>query len=277
MEELWALWRDLVIGGDGDPLFPGDPVRSCFHTLLQEGSRLVKEWGGGGLDERASPATDEEVVALLKRSLAFIRGLRSAAPPRDRFLGMFFSPPVIMRERRDFNCVGASVLGMASLIQANLSWYCALAPNHVLLVVRLPSTRWCYVDFANGVVEVVSCKELELEEGGTALCLEQRIGFFRTIVALPPEYLVHGVLGNCLTIKRLATEKEFFVPGYEKESELARVYYDRYKDTFDALDFYGMCRPLFPLADCMQSSVMKRETKIVHEFMEAEGAYHSDE
>lgn len=266
MEGIRRLWLDFVVQEDSGTA--EDIFHWCYKTLLIEGRKLAAEWG---YQELGGPSeTDEQVLALLERARFFVQSFLKAAPPRDRYLGMFFSPPVIMRERRDFNCVGGTILGLSMLMEAELDWRYVIAPNHVLALVRLPSHRWCYVDFINNVVKTVEGKVTERSEGSLVFSLKERLGFLKTLLALPKEYIVHGVLGNLLTIKRLGTEADFFVPGYERETELGREYYRRFRSSLDGIDFYEIA--LFPLTKELQCEVLREEFEVVRSLMHGEGA-----
>lgn len=179
--------------------------------LLQETDNLLEEWhvlANESLIEKIQQEEDKTKKAKLE--LDYIKQIHQQI---DQLVQGFDhseskstkwdSWPDRMRENKEFNCVGAMLLGSALLEKAGIQQFTGNPPSHVVNIVHLSNDDWWFVDFMNGKNNVQQIKPIEREIAGhRVLEINHPTIDYRLIPITPKEEIGTYIIGNLATLQR---------------------------------------------------------------------------
>ena len=144
--------------------------------------------------------------------------------------------PKRMRKTKEFNCVGATLLGINFLEKGGIKSYYGNPAGHVINIAKLSNGEWWYVDFRNGKQNII---RIEPEETFLADVLVLKINHpsidYRLIPIYENSEAVCSILSNLASLKRTAENKN--IPDENIENKEAKEYLEKYKSNFEKTDF----------------------------------------
>ena len=144
--------------------------------------------------------------------------------------------PKRMRETKEFNCVGAALLGINFLEKGGIKSYYGNPAGHVINIAKLSNGEWWYVDFRNGKQNII---RIEPEETFLADVLVLKINHLSIDYKLIPIYenseAACSILSNLASLKSAAENKN--IPDENIENKEAKEYLEKYKSNFEKTDF----------------------------------------
>ena len=144
--------------------------------------------------------------------------------------------PKRMRETKEFNCVGATLLGINLLEKGGIKSYYGNPGGHVVNIAKLSNGEWWYVDFRNGKQNII---RIEPEETFLADVLVLKINHLSIDYKLIPIYenseAACSILSNLASLKSAAENKN--IPDENIENKEAKEYLEKYKSNFEKTDF----------------------------------------
>ena len=144
--------------------------------------------------------------------------------------------PKRMRETKEFNCVGATLLGINFLEKSGIKSYYGNPAGHVINIAKLSNGEWWYVDFRNGKQNII---RIEPEETFLADVLVLKINHLSIDYKLIPIYenseAACSILSNLASLKSAAENKN--IPDENIENKEAKEYLEKYKSNFEKTDF----------------------------------------
>ena len=144
--------------------------------------------------------------------------------------------PKRMRETKEFNCVGATLLGINFLEKSGIKSYYGNPGGHVVNIAKLSNGEWWYVDFRNGKQNII---RIEPEETFLADVLVLKINHLSIDYKLIPIYenseAACSILSNLASLKSAAENKN--IPDENIENKEAKEYLEKYKSNFEKTDF----------------------------------------
>ena len=136
--------------------------------------------------------------------------------------------PKRMRETKEFNCVGATLLGINFLEKSGIKSYYGNPGGHVVNIAKLSNGEWWYVDFRNGKQNII---RIEPEETFLADVLVLKINHLSIDYKLIPIYenseAACSILSNLASLKSAAENKN--IPDENIENKEAKEYLEKYK------------------------------------------------
>ena len=146
------------------------------------------------------------------------------------------SLPKRMRETKEFNCVGATLLGINFLEKGGIKSYYGNPVGHVINIAKLSNGEWWYVDFRNGKQNII---KIEPEETSLADVPVLRINHpsidYRLIPIYENSEAACSILSNLSSLKR--TAEDLNIPNEDIEKKEAKEYLEKYKENFKKTDF----------------------------------------
>jgi len=153
--------------------------------------------------------------------------------------------PKRMRKTKEFNCVGATLLGINFLEKGGIKSYYGNPAGHVINIAKLSNGEWWYVDFRNGKQNII---RIEPEETSLADVLVLKINHpsidYRLIPIYENSEAVCSILSNLASLKRTAENKN--IPDENTEKKEAKEYLEKYKSNFEKTDFSLFHQTLYP-------------------------------
>ena len=153
--------------------------------------------------------------------------------------------PKRMRKTKEFNCVGATLLGINFLEKGGIKSYYGNPAGHVINIAKLSNGEWWYVDFRNGKQNII---KIEPEETSLADVLVLKINHpsidYRLIPIYENSEAVCSILSNLASLKRTAENKN--IPDENTEKKEAKEYLEKYKSNFEKTDFSLFHQTLYP-------------------------------
>ena len=144
--------------------------------------------------------------------------------------------PKRMRKTKEFNCVGATLLGINFLEKGGIKSYYGNPAGHVINIAKLSNGEWWYVDFRNGKQNII---RIEPEETFLADVLVLKINHLSIDYKLIPIYenseAACSILSNLASLKSAAENKN--IPDENIENKEAKEYLEKYKSNFEKTDF----------------------------------------
>lgn len=153
--------------------------------------------------------------------------------------------PKRMRETKEFNCVGATLLGINFLEKGAIKSYYGNPAGHVLNIARLSNGDWWYVDFRNGKNSVIKIEPEETSLVDTpVLKINHPSIDYKLIPLYDKSEAPCSILSNLASLKRKIKYKN--IPDKNIERKEEREYLQRYDDNFKKADFSTFHQSLYP-------------------------------
>jgi len=276
-KKLAGVWRELVLGNNKDT--PEQAMESdealkewMFQSLMAQADQLVDEWGlmpDAKLVEQMQSETDVTKKAELEAQL-----LKQIQQNFADYIANFDhsgqkgtkwdSWPAIMKQSKEFNCVGTTLLSSSILRRLGITYFDANPIHHSVNVAQLADGQYWYVDFLNGKSQVKPVEITEDEIGGAKVWrLKDDVIDYQIIKVSQPEQIIAAVIGNFNSLQHEAQEP---TKQSDPDQVQAKQYYQEHEDTFTTVNFYDVSNHLFPLAeDYYSSAEYQQEEKRIKE------------
>ncbi|MFA5013395.1 MAG: hypothetical protein WC520_02405 [Candidatus Paceibacterota bacterium] len=257
-------------------LGPEEFKKELYREVIDNIDDLIAEWG-------LEP--DQDLIELIRktedkeeRSALELEYIKREHMKIDEITKNFKkskstrwdSWPKRMKETQEFNCVGATLLGISQLNRGGIRSYFGSPYGHAVNIARLSNDDWWYVDFRNGKR---SMNKIEPEETFVDNIKVLKINnpniAYRLIPIFDNSEIVGPIIGNLATLESEAKDPR--VPDERMEKREAQAYLEKYKDNFQKIDFKAVQKSLFPnVANMEETEEMKREEERIFSLMDFE-------
>jgi hypothetical protein len=150
-----------------------------------------------------------------------------------------------MRETKEFNCVGATLLGVYLLEKGGIKSQYGNPHGHVINIAKLSNGEWWYVDFRNGKQNIIKLEPEETEVSAVpTLKINQANIDYRIIPLYDNSEAAGSVLGNLSSLKHEAEDESTSDEDIEKRE--AKEYLKKYGQNFQEADFSLLHQSLYP-------------------------------
>ena len=177
---LADIWTKVVINDDVSPAdiekMTAEEIRKwLFDSLMHDTNSLAEEWGLA-IDrdlidkiQGAAPGAEREALEVdyFRKAHAKVDVLAKNFFRSPEKSTKWDSWPKKMRETREFNCVGATLLGIRALRESGIENYIGTPYGHIVNIVKTSTGNWFYVDFRNGERNVLKIDPEVVMIGGT--------------------------------------------------------------------------------------------------------------
>ena len=257
-KDLSNAWIEMVVDNTTMPENIKDMEQSeikkwLFSSLMEDTEKLSKEFGleaDVGLVKEIRNADSTEEKSVLE--LEYIKKVHEQV---DRIVQHFDrsgnrsikwnSWPKIIRETKEFNCVGATLLGINMLNKGGIKAYYGNPHGHALNITKLSNNEWWYVDFYSGKRNIIKIepKEEIIADVSVLKIQDPKINY-RLIPIYNNTEVVSSIFGNLATLKREAEDDKIFDGDIEKKE--AKVYLQNNNRNFNRVDFSLLNQSLYP-------------------------------
>ncbi len=167
--------------------------------------------------------------------------------------------PKRMREKKSFNCVGATLIGISLLEKANIESYYGNPSGHVLNIVKLSNGEWWYVDFNNGKENVIKINpEEDIISGMKVLKINQKDIEYKLIPIRDNSEIPGSVIGNLSWMEHEVEDDN--IPSDNIAKKQAVEFLEKYEEDFKKNNFPELGEFLYPENDKMEETEeMKKE------------------
>jgi len=258
---LSQSWTEMVVDDENIPknigwMNKGEIKKWLFESMMKDVAQLVEELGikidteliskiQNAKDANEKSALELEYTRKVHGQVSEITSGFDKSPDKGT---KWDSWPKRMRETKEFNCVGATLVGMHLLESAGIESYYGNPHGHVLNIVRLPNDEWWYVDFRNGKQRMIKINPEEtMIEDVRVLRIKQPEIDYELIPIYDNSESAGSILGNLGSLKRNA-EKPVDQDDSIDERE-AREYFEKHKEGFQKVDFESLHKSLYPKFD----------------------------
>jgi hypothetical protein len=167
--------------------------------------------------------------------------------------------PKRMRETKEFNCVGATLIGNIFLEKAGIKSFYGNPTSHVVNIVKLKNGDWWYVDFLNGKQNIIKIKPefMTINDTPTLKIDNPNIDYHLIPISNISE-TAGFVLGNLSSLQHDADSPDISDDNIEKIE--AKRYLNQYGQNFQKADFSLLHETLYPKTIAVhESQEMKSE------------------
>jgi hypothetical protein len=271
---LGEVWTDFAIDNEVVPEniegMEAEELRNwLFETLMKDTERMVEEFG---------LKVDKKLVKEIKetdnideKSQLEMRFLEDICEKVGNIVNGFskersrrwVSWPKLIRETRDFNCVGATLIGINLLEKTGIKHLFGNPTGHVVNIVELSNSKRLYVDMLNGTDGIIELDAKEVSiEGIKTLKAKPNKSDYSLIPIYQKEICVGSVLGN---LAGIAVEAEdATIPDDNLGKVNAVAFMNKYKDRVPDIDLSVVTDVLYPEKTRMRKSAeMKFEKRRV--------------
>jgi len=275
-KDLAQVWKDLVlekgeVPADIETYSDGKMREWLYQSLLNEAGDLAREWDLVPGEEIVNKIKEDDnpdekaglelqyIQDCQQRFKKFENQIKTSKDKSDKW-DLW---PARMKQRGQFNCSGATLLGTYLLEHAGIKSEVGAPSEHAVNVAHLSDGRTYYVDFRNNITADISQSE-ETEIAGTkTLKINDENIDFKLVPVFPKEYDVGSLLGNLDELKNEARSKKKPRTADKLASKQeAEKYMLEHQEQMDSLDFYDWYSKLYkPLNDVSASKEMRQEAK----------------
>lgn len=289
-KELAASWSSMVVDGEDIPenieSMNNEQMKEwLYRSLMDDMERLIDEWGLKPdqklimkIQEKDNPDKKAECeIEYIKSIHTMMRRRRNSfenARKKKKIekSNKWDSWPKMMRESKDFNCVGATIIGMKFLNDAGIESFHGSPSGHSINVVKLSNGDWYYVDFINDIRQTQNIDDIEeMEiEGVRVLKPKEPINQYKLIPIQENSEIPEAVLGN-LSVLSMDAQDEKRPETHEAkiEKEEADKYLARYSDEYKETDFHKIKSILYPKRHALNDSEEMSEEHERIEFIQS--------
>ncbi len=229
------LWDEVVLESPRD--LPSlyhqndDLVEFLYRVTLDSTHTILKDWSFPLLTAISKDSSiDESLRETFNRlSLKSKEFNVSGGFPLCCF-------PKVIREFNGFNCVGATLLGVALLDALRVKHYVSNPVNHAINVIESSQDSFHLVDFQNRRVTKTCGNIIHLGDDLRAIKLESPYYHWSLFPLLEPKNIVIAILGNLETIQRVLHDNTFQVSAQHFDQKTIRSFYNRFADHFYSVD-----------------------------------------
>lgn len=246
---LGEAWIEMVIDNGEVPANIGEMTESeikqyLFDSIMKDIEKFSEELGLHFDTELVEKIKKAEVVeekaalelAYIKQAHAQVDEIVQKFDRSSNNSTKWDSWPKRMREMKEFNCVGATLLGMYLLEKGGIKSQYGNPYEHVLNIVKLSNNEWWYVDFRNGKQNIIKLdpEEILIDDVPT-LKINQPSIDYKLIPLYANSEAVGSILGNLSHLKYTAEDES--TPDEDIEKKVAKEYLERYYQNFQKADF----------------------------------------
>ena len=255
---LGEVWIEMIIDNGDIPKNIGEMTEDkikqyLFDSIMKDIKNFSEELGlqiDAELVEKIKNAESIEEKSALE--LDYIRQTHAQV---DEIVQRFDrsaekstkwdSWPKRMSETKEFNCVGATLLGIYLLEKGGIKSQYGNPHGHVINIAKLSNGEWWYVDFRNGKQNIIKLEPEEIEIAGVpTLKINQPNIDYRLIPLYANSEAAGSVLGNLSSLKHKAEDES--TPDEDIEKKEAREYLEKYGQNFQKADFSLLHQSLYP-------------------------------
>jgi len=152
--------------------------------------------------------------------------------------------PKRMRETKEFNCVGATLLGVHLLEKGGVKSYYGNPYEHVINIAKLSNGEWWYVDFRSGKQSIIKIEPEETKVVDVpTLKIKQPNIIYRLIPIYDNSEIAGSVLANLSSLKHEAENQNISDENMGKKE--AKIYLEKYGQNFQKADFSLLHQSLY--------------------------------
>ncbi|MFH1315326.1 MAG: hypothetical protein ABIH67_02905 [Candidatus Uhrbacteria bacterium] len=257
-KHLQKTWQELILfSKDVDPshefMSSKETVKWMYKTLMQDVNTLVQDW-------KLSP--DQEVIDGIKtekdteiRSQKEIEYIYEIQARLDSWARGFDhsgekstkwdSWPKRMQETGEYNCVGATMIGMSLLEQAGIKNYFGSPAGHAVNIVELSNGKFWYVDLRNSTHNIREIDPKFKKVGQIDVIeINDDLIDYRLVALLDHEQVIGGILHNLAAMENTATQE----PDSNENVEVreAKEMFEQSPEIFNGTSYGDIADGLFP-------------------------------
>jgi len=252
---LGEAWTEMIIDNAGVPenIKENEIKKWLFESMMEDIEKFAGELGlqvDAKLVEKIQKAKDLEEKSALE--LEYIKKVHAQV---DTIVQQFDrsaskstkwdSWPKKMRETKEFNCVGATLLGIHLLEKGGVKSYYGNPYEHVVNIAKLSNGEWWYVDFRNGKQNIIKIEPEEITIADVSvLKIKQPNIDYRLIPIYDNSEAAGSVLNNLSSLKHEAEDQN--IPDENIEKKEAKEYLEKYGKNFQRTDFSLLYQSLYP-------------------------------
>ncbi|MBU4141365.1 hypothetical protein KKE99_00635 [Patescibacteria group bacterium] len=262
-KQLVEVWGKIVLGKadslqDIDAMTSEDIKKWLFNSLMQEIDSLAKEWGiESDKDLTRKIQEEQNLENKAKLEAEHIKEMHDKVSGIAENFDMasadvhWSSWPGRMKETKQFNCVGATLLGINFLNKAGIKSYYGMPAGHVANVARLSNGEWQYADFlVQKLVKKINPSETRLGNTEVLKIDDEDIGF-RVVPLLKNSEAPSSILDNLSELK-----EEEINQNMPKETV---DYISKFQGQFSRVDFSDLSKKLYPDARALEETKEMKE------------------
>lgn len=256
---LGEVWTEMVIDNGSVPENIGEMTQTevkkyLFESLMKDIEKFSEELGLRIDAELVEKIQNAE--SLEEKSALELEYIKQAHVQVDEIVQKFDRSAdkstywdswlKRMRETKEFNCVGATLLGIYLLEKGGIKSQYGRPHGHVINIAKLSNGKWWYVDFRNGKQNIIRLEEPEETtiSDVPALKINQPTIDYRIIPLHDNSEATGSVLGNLSSLKHEAEDES--TPDEDIEKKEAKEYLERYGQNFQKADFSLLHQSLYP-------------------------------
>jgi hypothetical protein len=284
--EVWVkvVVDDFSVPEDIEKMSEDELKQWFYETVMKDIGKIVNEFGfeadegliaqikdAKNVDDKSELELDY-IRDLYRQIDVFIENFEDSSKKSNRW----DSWPKIMRESKQFNCVGATLIGMHFLEQAGIKSYYGNPTGHVVNIVQLPNDELWYVDFKNGMRNFFKLDEERITiKGIDVLKVGANSSDYSFIPLYDNEVAAGSVLSNLSSLEHDANDQKISDENAGKIE--AKKILEKYSHNFKKVDVNLMAETLYPqFSEIRESPEMKAETvrvEILWDFEESTQEY----
>ena len=219
--KLLDFWHKVILGDSPDSVddvgdLSRDEMRDLLHKKLMERVGDLLEQFGIETDESLIEQifSEEDLNKKAELEVVYIRRIHKVlddlvkkfdhSKPKST---KWNSWPGRIADTKEFNCVGAVLLGTKLLEKAGVQQFTGNPPGHVVNIARLSNGDWWFVDFLNGENNVQKIEPVQREiSGHQVLEIDHPMIDYRLVPITPKEEVGKYVVGNLASLQINAYE-----------------------------------------------------------------------
>ena len=182
--------------------------------------------------------------------------------------------PKRMRETKEFNCVGATLLGINFLEKGGIKSYYGNPGGHVVNIAKLSNGEWWYVDFRNGKQNIIRIEPEETFLADVPVLKINHPGIgYKLIPIYENSEATCSILSNLASLKRTAENKN--ISDENTENKEAKEYLEKYKSNFEKTNFSLFHQTLYSkFIEVEKTKEMRGEIRRIDNMREFEKPIH---
>lgn len=274
---LVDLWSQVALGTGEKPqdvagMKNADMKQWIYASLMREVKELGKEWGflpDTELIEAIAQESDPRKKANLQ--LRYITACNAQfkefrAEKSGSHDSRWDTMPLTMRENRDFNCVGASLLGHALFDEGGIENFFGSPVGHAVNVVRLGDGSFWYVDLRNDFMHRMDPEMLEISKVKTAK-MHYPANVYKYVPLYEAIEMPIFILGNLLALKEESEHEESIAESPREGS--AKQVWKRFEGQFSKVQSDDFQEALYSeIGAASRSEIMQHERMRVEKLRE---------
>lgn len=251
---LKNVWSEMIVDIE-IPENIEDLNQESFKNMLYQKTRedvdnLADEWGlkpDQKLIEsiqKTENAEDRAVLELeyIKKEHARIDEISPKFSGRPDKTTKWDSWPKLMRKNKQFNCVGATLLGMRQLEKGGIKSYYGNPYGHAVNIAKLSNGEWWYVDFRNDKERITKIEpEIIMLADTMVLKIDNPDLGYKLIPIYENSEVVASIIENLASMESEAENQD----AIAIEKREAKEYIDKYEKNFKTTNFSALLRSLY--------------------------------